>query len=128
MADRQADWHETETDIDDTIKVSCVRDSTELLRHTFALKPEAVAQMPELYARLRTALRDPVWLYLSASPYNLLPMLRKFVRRHYPPGPLLLREMTVQELGGFLKSVTVRTQEHKERELAQLGILLLHRR
>lgn len=116
------------TDIDDTIKVSRVRDRKELLRHTFALEPEAVAQMPRLYGRLHDALRQPAWFYLSASPYNLLPMLHSFVTAHYPPGPLLLREMTVQELDGFVASITVGTQQYKERELSRLVGTLLPRR
>lgn len=96
-----------------------MRDSTELLRHTFALEPEAFAQMPQLYARLHIALREPAWLYLSASPYSLLLMLRTFVGARYPLGPLLLREMTVQELDGFLDSMKIRTQKYKERKLAR---------
>jgi len=108
-----------QTDIDDTIKVTEVRDRVKLLRHTFALQPEAVAGTPALYGLLDRALR-PAWFYLSASPYNLYPTLSAFVHAHYPQGQLLLREMTFQELESFVRSLTVGTQQYKESELARL--------
>lgn len=96
-----------------------VRDRLKLLRHTFALEAEAVADTPELYQHLNSVLR-PAWFYLSASPYNLYPTLTQFVHSHYPQGQLLLREMTFQELESFVLSLTVGTQQYKEKELARL--------
>ncbi|KAA8899634.1 hypothetical protein FN846DRAFT_960185 [Sphaerosporella brunnea] len=107
------------SDIDDTIKVTMVRDRIELLKHTFALEPEAVAGTPALYERLNAALQ-PAWFYLSASPYNLYTMLAKFVHENYPQGQILLREMSWQELEGFIVSLTVGTQKYKEGELERL--------
>jgi phosphatidate phosphatase APP1 len=113
-------WHANrKTDIDDTIKISHVRDRLSLLRHTFALPPSVVSSMPRLYAQLNSVLR-PAWYYLSASPYNLFPMLREFLAEHYPQGQILLREMSWQELESFILSLTVGTQKYKERELARL--------
>jgi phosphatidate phosphatase APP1 len=106
-------------DIDDTIKVTKVRDRMELLKHTFALEPEAVENTPALYERLNTVL-EPAWFYLSASPYNLYPVLSSFVSANYPQGQLLLREMSWQELESFIVSLTVGTQQYKEKELERL--------
>ncbi|KAI5776667.1 hypothetical protein EDC01DRAFT_446003 [Geopyxis carbonaria] len=115
------------SDIDDTIKVSHVRDRISLLRHTFALPPTAVDAMPELYASLNTTLK-PAWFYLSASPYNLFPMLRSFIATHFPHGQLLLREMSWQELESFVVSLTVGTQAYKEAELERIMAHLPQRR
>jgi phosphatidate phosphatase APP1 len=96
-----------------------VRDRIELLKHTFALEPEAVEGTPALYAHLNTVLK-PAWFYLSASPYNLYPMLSKFVHANYPQGQILLRDMSWQELESFIVSLTVGTQQYKEGELERL--------
>jgi phosphatidate phosphatase APP1 len=104
-------------DIDDTIKVSEVRDRLALLRHTFAELPEAVPGMPQLYQHIQTALGKPVWFYLSASPYNLYPMLRSFTSDYYPRGQLILREMSWMELESFIVSLTVGTQKYKEERM-----------
>ncbi|KAH0613424.1 uncharacterized protein H6S33_005310 [Morchella sextelata] len=105
------------SDIDDTIKVSEVRDRLALLRHTFAELPEAVPGMPQLYQHIQTALGKPVWFYLSASPYNLYPMLRSFTSDYYPRGQLILREMSWMELESFIVSLTVGTQKYKEERM-----------
>jgi phosphatidate phosphatase APP1 len=114
-------------DIDDTIKVSHVRDRISLLKHTFALEPLYVDDMPRLYRHLDGVLK-PAWYYLSASPYNLYPMLRSFISDNYPQGQLLLREMSWQELESFVVSLTVGTQKYKERELDRLVTFLPERK
>ncbi|TGZ79848.1 hypothetical protein EX30DRAFT_355520 [Ascodesmis nigricans] len=108
------------SDIDDTIKVTEVRDRLSLLRHTFVLPPETVPGMPEAYSRLNSLLSAPPWFYLSASPYNLFPLLSAFVASHYPRGQLLLREMSWQELESFIVTITMGTQQYKENELEVL--------
>lgn len=111
----------TKTDIDDTIKITKVRDRIELLRHTFALPMQDVPGMSAFYNKLNAQLNVPAWFYLSASPYNLFPFLTAFIKSHFPRGQLLLREMSWQELDSFIFSLTVGTQQYKEKEL---GILL----
>lgn len=91
----------------------------ELLKHTFALPTQAVAGMSDFYATLNANL-TPAWFYLSSSPYNLFPTLTEFVKKQFPRGQLLLREMNWQELDSFIISVTVGTQQYKEKELANL--------
>lgn len=88
-----------------------------LLRHTFAEIPEAVPGMPQLYSNIQSSLDKPVWFYLSASPYNLYPMLRSFTSEHYPRGQLILREMSWMELESFIVSLTVGTQKYKEERM-----------
>lgn len=94
-----------------------MRDRLSLLRHTFALPPETVAGMPEAYAQVDNLLSRPPWYYLSASPYNLFPLLSAFVASNYPRGQLLLREMSWQELESFIATITIGTQQYKEHEL-----------
>ncbi|KAF8250765.1 hypothetical protein K440DRAFT_540975 [Wilcoxina mikolae CBS 423.85] len=115
------------SDIDDTIKVSHVRDRIALLRYTFALEPQSVDEMPRLYSHLDRVLK-PAWYYLSASPYNLYPMLRSFIGDNFPQGQLLLREMSWQELESFVVSLTVGTQKYKEKELERLVTFLPERK
>jgi hypothetical protein len=73
------------SDIDDTIKVSRVRDRRALLEHTF-LKPfEAVEGMPELYRSW--AARGAAFHYVSASPWQLYSPIAGFLRAAgYPEG------------------------------------------
>lgn len=96
-----------------------MRDRLELIRHTFALDPIAVPHTPLLYAHLNTVLK-PAWFYLSASPYNLYPTLRRFVGDNFPQGQILLREMSWQEMESFVASLTIGTQKYKEGEIARL--------
>ncbi|KAG0639019.1 hypothetical protein HOY80DRAFT_1022781 [Tuber brumale] len=102
------------TDIDDTIKISEVRNRKSLLKHTFVDIPVPVSGMPELYQTIQSRLDKPVWFYLSASPYNLYQLLRSFTSAHFPRGQLLLREMSWMELESFVVSLTVGTQRYKE--------------
>jgi len=100
------------SDVDDTIKVSEVRDRIKLLRHTFVDDQTAVPGMVELYHQLNDLL-NPVWFYLSASPYNLYPVIRKFLLDHFPLGQLVLRDMSWMELESFIVSLTVGTEGYK---------------
>ena len=75
--------------------------------------------MPALYAQINELL-SPAWFYLSASPYNLYPFLRKFLHEHYPPGPILLREASWMDLSGFLASLTEGTEAYKRTRIQKL--------
>lgn len=74
--------------------------------------------MPELYTHMQATLHKPVWFYLSASPYNLYPMLRSFTSQFFPRGQIILRTMSWMEFQSFLVSLTVGTQEYKEERMA----------
>ena|SRR5271170_7563749 len=108
-------------DIDDTIKISDVRDRAKLLRHTFIDKHGTpVAGMPELYQSLTTRLSNPTFLYLSAGPWQLYRFVHQFVRTNYPLGEVILRDMSYVELSSFLETLTIGTQEYKEDELQKI--------
>src|ERR1700694_3264310 len=101
-------------DIDDTIKISDVRDRSKLLKNTFANpNPQAVGGMPDIYKAL-AARYNPTFFYLSASPWQIYPFLRHFTKTHYPFGQIILRDMSYMELSSFLASLTVGTQEYKQ--------------
>lgn len=73
--------------------------------------------MASAYSRLSSSLQNPPFFYLSASPYNLYPLLTSFINEYYPRGQLLLREMSWQELSSFIATLTLGTQAYKEHEL-----------
>lgn len=106
-------------DIDDSIKITMTPSPIGILRTTFVQDPTPIAGMPELYARLQSQL-SPNWFYLSASPYNLYPFLRKFLHTHYPRGPILLRDASWMDLGGFLASLTQGTRAYKRSRMEVL--------
>lgn len=102
------------SDIDDTIKITQTPSLTGILQTTFATaKPQPVAGMPELYQHFQQTLNAPPFFYLSASPYNLYPFLRQFRESFYPPGTIILRDASWQNLGGLYTSLTVNTQNYK---------------
>ena len=82
------------SDIDDTIKVTQVRDQHQMLLNTFARSFKAVPGMAQHYAALA---RNPQtrFHYLSSSPIQLLPPLQGFLQGEgFPPGSIHLREST----------------------------------
>ena len=100
------------SDVDDTIKLTMTSDAIGILRSTFVDDPTPIDGMPQLYYHIQKQL-NPTWFYLSASPYNLYPFLRPFIRNLYPHGTLLLRENSWMDLPGLLKSFTRGTQAYK---------------
>jgi len=83
-----------------------------ILRTTFVDTPKPILGMPELYQHVNSTIR-PTWFYLSASPYNLYPFLRTFLRGFYPQGTIILRDASWMDLAGFLASLTQGTQAYK---------------
>lgn len=91
------------SDIDDTIKISGVRDKKTLLANTFLRPFEAVEGMVELYRRL--AGRGAVFHYVSASPWQLYPSLTGFLSSEgFPTGDLYLRTFRLKD-GSFFDFV-----------------------
>ncbi|KAF2756934.1 actin filament organization protein-like protein App1-like protein [Pseudovirgaria hyperparasitica] len=101
------------SDVDDTIKRTLTADPIGILKTTFVDEPEAIPGMPELYAHMKTALGNPPFWYLSASPYNLYTFLRDFRRKYYPAGQMILREASWMNLAGLLTNLTQGTQAYK---------------
>jgi len=86
------------SDIDDTIKISHVRDKSELLANTFLNSFEAAPGMAEAYERLAGEGADTVFHYVSSSPWQLYPPLRKFMdTTGFPPGSFHLKEFRVKD-------------------------------
>lgn len=98
-----------------------------ILRSTFVSDPTPIPGMPELYTQIATTL-NPTWFYLSASPYNLYPFLRTFLHQHYPPGPIILRDASWMDLGGFLASLTQGTEAYKSSRIDKIHTWLPNRK
>ncbi|KAK3989232.1 hypothetical protein QBC44DRAFT_86012 [Cladorrhinum sp. PSN332] len=102
------------SDIDDTIKVTLTSSPTGILTSTFVSEPTPVAGMPELYAYIQTLVTTSApWFYLSASPYNLYPFLRKFRDDYFPHGQLILRDSNLLTISGLLSNLTLGTEKYK---------------
>lgn len=117
------------SDIDDTIKITMTPSPLGILRTTFVVEtPEPVAGMPDLYAQMSKSLNLPPFLYLSASPYNLYPFLKRFREAHYPLGTIILRDASWQNLGGLISSLTQDVQKYKVSRIAKIQSWFPHRR
>jgi len=82
------------SDIDDTIKISQVRDRRALLLNTFLNPFVAAPGMVERYSILAKE-PDVAFHYVSSSPIQLYPPLRRFLRQSgFPAGSVHLREST----------------------------------
>ncbi|KAL2858700.1 hypothetical protein BJX68DRAFT_252595 [Aspergillus pseudodeflectus] len=115
------------SDVDDTIKYTKTSDTTGILRTTFAEEPRPITGMPQLYSRLERHF-EPTWFYLSASPYNLYPFLRGFLRDHFSPGTLILRDSSWLDISELVKSFTVNTLEYKVDRIRKIRRWFPHRR
>ncbi|MBI1372326.1 MAG: DUF2183 domain-containing protein [Phycisphaera sp.] len=84
------------SDIDDTIKISNVRDKKALMENTF-IKPFAPAPgMADLYGKL--ADQDAAFFYVSSSPWQLYEPLHAFMQaEHFPPGEMHLKLFRVKD-------------------------------
>ena len=83
------------SDIDDTIKLSAVRDRHELLRNTFCRPFKPVPGMADVYQRwVRT--NGAQFHYVSASPWQLYQPLSEFARSNgFPSGTFHLKYFRV---------------------------------
>ena len=115
------------SDIDDSIKITMTPSPIGILQTTFVDDPTPIPGMPDLYEQIRTSL-NPTWFYLSASPYNLYPFLRKFLHAHYPHGPIILRDASWMDLGGFLASLTQGTEAYKRGRIEKIHGCLPNRK
>ena len=84
------------SDIDDTIKISQVRDKAALLMNTFCRPFRPVPGMAELYASW--AGEDVLFHYVSASPWQLYSPLSEFVRDHnFPAGSFHMKQFRLHD-------------------------------
>ncbi|KAG8810005.1 hypothetical protein FRC17_003136 [Serendipita sp. 399] len=114
------------SDIDDTIKISEVRDRTKLLKNTFTREPSPVPGMPEFYRQLHQTISTQVnpapFVYISASPYNLYPFLRSFVNSAgFPEGMIILKDMAWTEMSSVVASLTTGVHEYKEDRIRKVS-------
>jgi hypothetical protein len=113
------------SDIDDTIKVSNVRDRNELLANTFLRPFAAVPGMAEI-ARLM-ADGKAAFHYVSASPWQLYPALADFIRDSgFPEGTFHLK--SVRFVDPSVLSLLGSQQEFKTREIEVLFTAFPRRR
>ncbi|TKA77460.1 hypothetical protein B0A55_04759 [Friedmanniomyces simplex] len=133
------------SDIDDTIKVTQSTSPIGILKTTFTVEtPQPITGMPELYVHIQRTLtlqpstntntsttqqpNPPPFFYLSASPYNLYPFLLHFRNTHYPPGTIILRDASWQNLGGLIASLQQNTQAYKADRMTKIHSWLPHRK
>ncbi len=85
------------SDIDDTIKITQVRDRRELVRNTFCRPFQAVPGMAEVY-RGWAATNGAAFHYVSGSPWQLYQPLAEFLRSNgFPAGSFHLRDLHVKD-------------------------------
>lgn len=65
-----------------------------------------MAGMPELYKSLSTSLNNPLFSYVSGSPFQLYPFVEPFIRENYPAGPKFLRNLTVFDIPNLIDTLT----------------------
>lgn len=85
------------SDVDDTIKVTSVRDTRELLLNTFVRPFRAVDGMPELYRQWELA-DNAIFHYVTGSPWQLHDPLREWLAAaRFPSGTLEMRHFRVTD-------------------------------
>ncbi len=85
------------SDIDDTIKITEVRDREAMLRNTFLRPFRPAPGMAALYERWRTN-NHAQFHYVSASPWQLYPALAEFRRTNgFPAGTFHLKTLRVKD-------------------------------
>ncbi len=88
------------SDIDDTIKISNVRQRDELLANTFLRQFQAVPGMAEHYRSWAAEGAD--FHYISASPWQLYPALRQFFKQeNFPDGTFHLKQFRWKDRSFF---------------------------
>ncbi len=88
------------SDIDDTVKISEVRDKQKLLRNTFMHEFQPVAGMADAYRRWAAA--GAAFHYVSASPWQLYDPLDAFFKAAtFPPGSLHLKQFRWKDASFF---------------------------
>ncbi|MCB1176897.1 MAG: App1 family protein [Leptospiraceae bacterium] len=89
------------SDIDDTIKISDVRNKRELLRNTFKRNMKPVEGMAEIYNKIANK-KKTLFYYVSASPWQMYSLLYKFINDFgFPTGLFGLKEFRLKDRNFF---------------------------
>jgi hypothetical protein len=113
------------SDIDDTIKITDVRDRRAMLANTFVRPFRPVPGMPELYRRLAAA--NATFHYLTASPWQLYEPLRDFCREAgFPPGTFHMKDFRLTD--SSVLNLFGSQQEYKTRAIEEILAALPGRR
>jgi len=88
------------SDIDDTIKDSNVLDKKELIKNTFVEPYKTTEGFPEYYKMLHQ--QGVYFHYISASPWQLYPSIKSFMKVNYPKGSFSLRNFRLKD-SSFIK-------------------------
>ncbi len=103
------------SDVDDTIKISEVRDRSALLKNTFCRPFQPVPGMAELYQSW--AADDVHFHYISASPWQLFAPLSEFIREHnFPQGTFHMKLFRIKDRTAMN---LLGSQEHYKRNLIE---------
>ncbi|HPU56682.1 MAG TPA: App1 family protein [Verrucomicrobiota bacterium] len=106
------------SDIDDTIKVTEVRNRRALLRNTFLAPFRPVDGMAAVY-RAWSEKAQPQFFYLSASPWQLYRPLAAFVEtNNFPPGVFVLKNFRFKDDDFF--NLFQNPQKYKTAEVERL--------
>ncbi len=98
------------SDVDDTIKISEVRDKRRLLERTFLDPFEAAPHMAEAYQKLLA--KGAMFHYLSAGPWQLYPGLAPFCQQaNFPEGSWHLKRFAWDTDG--IKALFAEPEQHK---------------
>lgn len=90
------------SDIDDTIKITEVRDRKAMLANTFLREFQPVPGMADLYRQL--AQQGAAFHYVSGSPWQLYEPLSQFVRgSNFPPGTFHLKHFRLSDPSSLSK-------------------------
>lgn len=88
------------SDIDDTIKISNVKDKEALLKNTFLKQFRAVPGMASLYQQWEK--QGAAFHYLSASPWHLYPAISAFISNSgFPQGSYNLKNFRIKDQSFF---------------------------
>lgn len=117
------------SDIDDTIKITHVLDTTRMIRSSLMDEYQPVTGMPELYELIRNRFRAidgdydpdgekqvPLFFYVSGSPWQLVHSLSDFFTRNYPPGEIMLRQFRLS-LRAWMNMPSIRAYKLQKFEL-----------
>lgn len=92
------------SDVDDTVKVSEVRNKQRLLRRTFAMPFEAVPEMAAVYRRWSTP--ASAFHFVSSSPWQLFGVLSEFMaKEQFPFATFDLKRIRPRDLADTIEAL-----------------------
>jgi hypothetical protein len=105
------------SDVDDTIKISDVRNRRALLANTFLREFRTVAGMPSLYQQWERL--GVQFHYVSASPWQLYRPLAEFIdKERFPPGSLHMKMFRLKDSSAL--ALVTSPQKYKPEVIAKI--------